>query len=308
MNVTSLIALQRFKGIGRKTALKVASEVPSDPLEFKDYVKLKFSREERETRLVWDQAGQIIEQCEKLEICPVAVTDEVCYPKRLHTIRDEKPPVLYIKGSIDAMQDNSGVVAIVGTRTPTENGINAAYDFGQFSATNRIPVVSGLAYGCDVYSHLGCLEHGGIAIAVMAHGLDMVYPPEHLQLAHQIIEQNGCLVSEYPPSVKSTRWSFVDRDRLQSGLSDIVIVVQTGQHGGTHHTAKFAQEQGRGIFCVQPQESESDHPAVMGTYDIIEKRGAEWIVNPEDLLPKVNRQNGFPRRVNKEAQQLELEF
>ena len=308
MNVTSLIALQRFKGIGRKTALKVASEVPSDPLEFRDYVKLKFSREELETRHVWDQARQIIEQCEQLEICPVAVTDEVCYPKRLHTIRDDKPPVLYVKGSIDAIQDNSGVVAIVGTRTPTENGINAAYDFGQFAATNRIPVVSGLAYGCDVYSHLGCLENGGRAIAVMAHGLDSVYPPEHLQLAHQIIEQNGCLVSEYPPSVKSTRWSFVDRDRLQSGLCDIVIVVQTGRHGGTHHTAKFAQAQGRDIYCVRPRESESDHPAVKGTYDIIDKRGAEWIVNPEDLLPKINRQNGFPCRTNEKAQQLELEF
>lgn len=308
MNVTSLIALQRFKGIGRKTALKVASEVPSDPLEFKDYVRLKFSREETETRRVWDQARQIIEQCEELEICPVAVTDEVCYPKRLHTIRDEKPPVLYIKGSVDVMQDNSGVVAIVGTRTPTKNGINAAYDFGQFAATNQLPVVSGLAYGCDVYSHLGCLENGGTAIAVMAHGLDTVYPPEHLHLAHQIIEQNGCLVSEYPPSVKSTRWSFVDRDRLQSGLSDIVIVVQTGQHGGTHHTAKFAQEQGRKIYCVEPQESETDHPSVEGMYDIINNQGAEWITNPEDLLLKISGHDRISQGDNTEVRQLELEF
>ncbi|MCY3615320.1 MAG: DNA-protecting protein DprA [Bacteroidetes bacterium] len=310
MNVTSLIALQRFKGIGRTKALKVASEVPSDPLEFKDYVELKFSRRAMETRLAWDRALRIIEQCEKLGIHPVAVTDDTCYPDRLHSIQGKKPkpPVLYIKGSIDALRHDSVVVAIVGTRNPTENGINAAYGFGKFAATNHIPVVSGLAYGCDVVSHRGCLEHGGIAIAVMAHGLDIVYPPEHLKLADQIIEQNGCLVSEYPPGTKSARWTFVDRDRIQSGLSDFVIVAQTGKHGGTHHTAKAAQEQGRKIFCVEPQESETDHPSVEGMYDIINNQGAEWITNPEDLLLKISGHDRISQGDNTEVRQLELEF
>ena len=310
MNVTSLIALQRLRGVGPMRALNVANESPSDPVDFKDYVNLKFPHGELEIRRAWDQAIQIIDRCEELGIRPVAVTDDTCYPYRLHSIQGKKPkpPVLYIKGSIDAIRHDSVVVAIVGTRNPTEHGIKAAYDFGSFAASNQIPVVSGLAYGCDYYGHQGCLEHGGIAVAVMAHGLDMVYPPEHQALAHQIIEQNGCLVSEYPPGTKSAKWTFVDRDRIQSGLSDFVIVAQTGKFGGTHHTARFAQEQGRKIYCVEPQESETDHPSVEGMYDIIDNRGAEWITNPEDLLPKINGQDRISHENKTEVQQLELEF
>ena len=308
MNATPLIALQHLQGIGPKTTLKVASEVPSDLIEFKDYVELKFSCGEQEALRAWDQARQIMDGCEELDISPVAVTDEDRYPERLHSLQAEKPPVLYIKGSIDSVQYNSEVIAIVGTRNPTENGIRTAYDFGRVAAENHIPVVSGLAYGCDAHGHQGCLEYGGIAIAVMAHGLDTVYPLDHQKLAYQIVEENGCLVSEYPPGTKSAKWSFVARDRLQSGLSDIVIVIQTGKQGGTHHTAKFAQKQGRKILCVRPRASESDHASVQGTYDIVRNRDAEWIENPEDLLPGINGKNGPSDRVNREVRQLEIEF
>jgi len=212
----------------------------------------------------------------------VAVTDPTIYPQRFHSLngRKPKPSVLYIKGSIDALQHNHAVIAGVGTRHPTENGIKSAYDFGCFAAENHIPVVSGLAYGCDVYAHQGCIDHNGTAIAVMAHGLDMVYPSEHRELAHQIVEQNGCLVSEYPPGVKMTKWSFVDRDRLQSGLSDSVIVIQTGRKGGTRHTARFAQEQGMSIFCVKPHRNECNHPMVEGVYEMANEQNAEWIETP----------------------------
>ncbi len=310
MNTTSLIALQRLKGIGNKTALKVAQEVPCDFIGFKEYAGFKFSRHEAEALEAWNQALQIVDQCEKLHIHPVAVTDPTSYPKRLD-IRDSKkpnPPVLYVKGSIDALHQDSYVIAIIGTRHPTENGIMAAFDFGRFAAQNHIPVVSGLAYGCDAHGHIGCLEHGGIAIAVMAHGLDMVYPPEHLSLADQIIEQNGCLVSEYPPGVPTTRWSFVDRDRLQSGLSDTVIVIQTGKKGGTHHTAKFARDQGRRIFCVRPASNESRHPSVVGTHDIVRDQDAEWITMPEQLFHVIENQSVYDNPSNSRLEQLQLGF
>ncbi|MCY4172048.1 MAG: DNA-protecting protein DprA [Bacteroidetes bacterium] len=310
MNITSLIALQRFRGIGYKRVLKVAHEVPSDFNGFKEYVGFKFSRDEAETRHAWDQALQIIEQCENLRIRPVAVTDQTSYPKRLYSMDSKKPnpPVLYVKGSIDALHFDSLVISIIGTRHPTENGIRVAYDFGRFAAHNHIPVVSGLAYGCDANGHIGCLEHGGIAVAVMAHGLDMVYPPEHLSLADQIVEQNGCLVSEYPPGVPITRWSFVDRDRLQSGLSDSVIVIQTGKKGGTHHTAKFAKNQGRRIFCVQPTIDESRHPAVAGTYDIIQYQDAKWISMPEQLFSMIGNQTEYGNQTDSRQEQLQLGF
>jgi len=310
MNLISLIALQRFKRIGYKTVLKVAHEMPSDFIEFKEYVEFKFSRQEAETLEAWDQSLQIIDQCENLGIRPVAVTDPISYPKRLHFVDSKKPnpPVLYVKGSIDALQYDSFVISIIGTCHPTENGIIAAYDFGRFAAQNHIPVVSGLAYGCDAHGHIGCLEHGGVAIAVMAHGLDTVYPPEHLSLADQIIEQNGCLVSEYPPGVPTTRWSFVDRDRLQSGLSDTVIVIQTGEKGGTHHTAKFAKDQGRPIFCVKPISNESHRPAVLGTYDIVQYQDAKWISMPEQLFPMIGNQSVYGHQTDSRLEQLQLGF
>ena len=308
MNVTSLIALQSFKGISRKTATKVANELPGDPVDFRDYVKLKFSRGELEIQRAWDQALQIIDRCEELGIRPVAVTDDACYPERLYSLNAESPPVLYIKGAIEALQYDSEVIAIVGTRTPTENGIIAAYELGCVSANNHIPVVSGLASGCDASGHIGCLKRGGVAIAVMAHGLDMVYPSEHWGLREQILEQNGCLVSEYPPGIKSAGWRFVDRDRIQSGLSDVVIVIQTGKHGGTHHTAEAAQKQGRRIYCMLPQKFDDGRPSVEGTYDIIDKWDAEWLTNPEQLLSIIDGQYRVPHGVNKEVQQLEFEF
>jgi len=111
MNLISLIALQRFKRIGYKTVLKVAHEVPSDFIEFKEYVEFKFSRQEAETLGTWDQALQIIDQCEKLGIRPVAVTDTSYYPKRLYSMdsKNPNPPVLYVKGSIDALHQDSCV-------------------------------------------------------------------------------------------------------------------------------------------------------------------------------------------------------
>jgi len=202
------------------------------------------------------------------------------------------------------------VISIIGTRHPTENGVIAAYDFGRFAAQNQIPVVSGLAYGCDAHSHIGCLKHGGIAIAVMAHGLDTVYPPEHISLAEQIIEQSGCLVSEYPPGVPTTRWSFVDRDRLQSGLSDAVIVIQTEKKGGTHHTAKFARDQGRRIYCIKPTINESRHPSVVGIYDIVrdQEQEQEWISMPEQLFPVIENQSVYSNQTDGRLEQLQLGF
>ena len=307
MKVTSLIALQCLDKIGPKTTLAVANDVPCNPMEFTDYVNSKFGRPSREAQHAWDQALQIIDECQKSDIYPVAVTDED-YPKRLHTIHKDRPPVIYIKGSLDAIQNNSLVVAIVGTREPTERGIEAAYNFGCVAAKYNVPVVSGLAYGCDFQGHLGCLEQGGTAVAILAHGLDMVYPPEHRGLATQIVEEGGCLLSEYQPGKQATRWSFVDRDRLQSALSDIVIVIQTGTRGGTHHTAKFAQAQKREILCLKPHENDLRHPQVLGNFDIVDGLGADWIDNADDLLPLIRSWKLDRSEMYHANQQLELDF
>lgn len=305
MKAISLIALQCLPKIGAKTALKAANDVPCDPVEFTGYVKSKFGRSSQEAEYAWDQAQEIMDKCRESKINAVAVTDED-YPKRLHTIQEERPPVIYIKGSHEAIQRNSAVVAIVGTRKPTERGKKAAYDFGCIAAKNNVPVVSGLAYGCDFYGHSGCLDQGGTAVAVLAHGLDMVYPREHEDLADQIVEEGGCLLSEYPPGTQAAKWSFIDRDRLQSALSDIVIVIQTGTRGGTHHTAKFAQTQQRKILCVRPHGSDLSHAKVQGNSDIVHGLDADWIDNADDLLPLIRSWNWDHPQLYHSNQQLEL--
>ena len=307
MKVISLIALQCLRGIGAKKTLAVANDVPCDPVEFANYVNSKLGHPLQKAKHAWDQALQIMDECQKSDIYPIAVTDED-YPKRLHTIHKDRPPVIYIKGSLEAIQTNSLVVAIVGTREPTDRGIKAAYDFGCVAAKNNVPVVSGLAYGCDYYGHSGCIEQGGAAIAILAHGLDMVYPAEHRDFANQIVEEGGCLLSEYQPGKQATRWSFVARDRLQSALSDIVIVIQTGERGGTHHTAKSAQTQQRKILCVKPHESDLADPQVRGNSNIVDRLDADWIENADDLLPLIRSWNWDHPELYHANQQLDFDF
>ena len=161
------------------------------------------------------------------------------------------------------------LVAIVGTREPTHHGQKAAMALGVRAAQDRIPVVSGLALGCDTLGHQGCVEANGTAIAVMAHGLDHLYPKANRGLAHDILETGGALVSEHPPGVKPTRWFFASRDRLQSALSDIVIVVETGLKGGTQHTIRAALEQRKILACVTPVKPFLDHEKVQGTLKLL---------------------------------------
>ncbi len=305
MKAIPLIALQYLPGIGAKTVLKMAGDLPSGPVEFADFVNSRFGHPLQETVHAWDQALQIMDKCLQSNINVVTVIDEN-YPEKLHGMREDRPPVIYIKGSHEALQSNSAVVAIIGTREPTDRGSKAAYDLGCIAAQNNLPVVSGLAYGCDYHGHAGCLDQGGIAVAILAHGLDMVYPRKHENLANQIIEKGGCLLSEYPPGIQARKWTFIARDRLQSALSDILVVIQTGIRGGTHHTAAFAQTQQKTILCLRPHERELHHPSVQGNADIVQTRNATWIDGSDDLIPLIHNRNGNRPEQHCTSGQLEL--
>ena len=111
--------------------------------------------------------------------------------------------------------------------------------------------------GIDAAAHRGCLDQGGYTTAVLPCGLDHSYPPQHRELAAQIAAA-GCLLSEYPPGIQPARYRFVERDRLQSGLSDLVIVVETEMDGGAMHTARFARRQGRMLLVFSPAGLDSN--------------------------------------------------
>ncbi|MFQ6026915.1 MAG: DNA-processing protein DprA, partial [Dehalococcoidia bacterium] len=168
------------------------------------------------------------------------------YPPRLKEISNA-PPVLYYKGQLLASDERS--VAVVGSRSPTTYGREAGTALTGDLARNGITIVSGLALGIDGIAHRAALDQGGRTIAVVANGLDLVYPRDHTKLSQQIEEQ-GALISELPLGVRPDSRSFPRRNRLVSGMTLGTLVVEAGETSGARWTVQHALEQGREVFCV----------------------------------------------------------
>ncbi len=153
------------------------------------------------------------------------------------------PQVLYVRGVVSTLRAASRV-AIVGSRAAPPWACDWAYAVAENAARSGDVVVSGLAFGIDASAHGGALAGGGATIAVLAHGLHMVYPAGHAVLAEDIVAGGGALVTEYPVGTPPLPWQFVARDRIQAMLAGRVLVVHSEVDGGTMHTAKFARRAG----------------------------------------------------------------
>jgi DNA processing protein len=169
----------------------------------------------------------------------------VDYPARLDSIPDP-PPVLWVRGVPGACRHG---IAVVGSRFATPQGLEIGFRLGQGLAAAGFDVVSGLARGVDAAAHRGALRGGGRTIAVLGCGADVVYPPEHVQLA-EAIAAGGALVSEFAPGVPPRGWHFPRRNRIISGLSLGVVIVEAAQRSGSLITARCALEQGRSVMAV----------------------------------------------------------
>lgn len=185
---------------------------------------------------------------------------------------------LYFLGQIPDKQHPT--VAIVGSRKPTAYGREIAYTLAYELAQKGVIVVSGLALGVDSIAHRGALEAGGITLAVLANGLDYIYPRTHQGLAEQIVAQGGAIISEYEPHIEAYPSNFLERNRIVSGLSDAVIVVEAAARSGTLNTAAHALEQGRDIFAV-PGNITS--PLSAGCNALL-KQGAMPVTTSDDVL------------------------
>lgn len=169
------------------------------------------------------------------------------YPQALKNLPDA-PMVIYTKGDLKVLNNN--LLGIVGTRRPTRYGRDMAEAFTKKLANNGITPVSGLAFGIDTCVAQACVDLKVPTIAVLAGGLDSIYPAQNHQLSEQIIENGGLLVSEYPPLVKPTNYSFLERNRIISGLSLGVLIVEAGERSGATSTANWAIDQGRELFVI----------------------------------------------------------
>lgn len=208
------------------------------------------------------------------------VYDDPLYPARLKEIYDY-PPVLYVRGTLPA-EDEPGL-AIVGTRRPTIYGRQVTEEIVADLARSGIIIISGLARGIDSVAHRAALDAGGKTIAVFASGLDIVYPGENTRLAQAIMER-GALVSEHPLGVKPRPESFPLRNRIMSGLSLGVLVVEAGEKSGALITAHQAVEQNREVFAI-PGSILS--PASQGTNRLIQE-GAKLVRDYADILEELN--------------------
>ena len=216
-----------------------------------------------------------IERLDGAGVRALARTDPA-YPSLLREI-DDAPPVLYVRGLFTHEDDQS--VAVVGTRRATAYGRQATADLARGLATGGVTVVSGLARGVDTIAHRTALDTGGRTIAVLANGLDTLYPPENRRLADEIAE-SGAIVSDYPLGTKPRADFFPRRNRILSGLSMGTLVVEGDVKSGAMITAKFATEQNRDVFAVPGSISS---PQSRGPLELI-RDGATPVSSAQDIL------------------------
>ncbi len=221
-------------------------------------------------------------EMERLERADVQVItwEDPDYPRRLRQIYNA-PPVLYVKGAL--LPQDEWAVAVVGTRRPTDYGREAARVLAEGLARQGITVVSGLALGIDAEAHKAALDAGGRTIAVLGSGFRHLYPARHIPLARRIVEQ-GAVISEYALDVRPEASNFPPRNRIISGLSLGVVVVEAGERSGALITARYAAEQGREVFAVPGPIFH--HPST-GTNRLIQQ-GAKAVTSVRDILEELD--------------------
>jgi DNA processing protein len=205
------------------------------------------------------------------------------YPPLLHDLADP-PAVLFAAGRADIFDllREEPSVTVVGTRRASPYGTEVAYALGRGLGAAGVPVVSGLALGIDGAAHRGCLDGGGVPVAVVASGPDVVYPRRHRSL-HERVCREGVVLSELPPGTEPFRWSFPARNRIMAGLARMTLVVEAADPSGSLITAEFAKDLGR---CVAAVPGRVTSTVARGTNNLL-KDGATPISGTEDVLDEL---------------------
>jgi DNA processing protein len=202
------------------------------------------------------------------------------YPKNLREIHSP-PPFLYIRGNLECL--NKICIAMVGSRKASNYGLGVAKNLARQLSAKSITVVSGLAYGIDSQAHWSVIENNGHTIAVLGSGIDVVYPPSNRELYNRILENKGCIISEFCLSTPPMQHNFIYRNRIISGLSLGVIVVEAGLKSGSLITANYALEQGREVFAVPGNIVNYNS---QGTNQLI-RSGAKMVSDIADVLEEI---------------------
>ena len=298
----AFMVLNDLPNIGPITLNRLWEEFGGDPLEIfgADRRRLESVRgvgpETSAALLGWQQHFDVAREEQRLAQAGAVfiTTRDESYPKMLREIHD--PPIgLYRKGDYLFGQP---CIAVVGSRRTTLYGQSVAKKLGADLARLGFCVVSGLARGIDTAAHEGALSVDGKTVAVLGCGLDIVYPPENLDLYRRIAE-TGAVISEFPFGRKADRQTFPMRNRVVSGICEAVVVVESDVSGGAMITARFAGEQGRLIYAVPGR---IDQPSSAGCHQLI-RDGATLFTGIDDILNELNYLDGLrPRAIETEGQ------
>lgn len=291
-----ILTLLNIPGIGRRRINSIISCIISSPNnlnELRECVLLACKA--KRWHIAVPDMGQLkkanfesIEMLSKSEadgIVSIAYGDSN-YPKRFKQLKD--PPVLIFAKGDTSILNFDRIVGIVGTREPTAYGTRCSHAIAMTFAKNGFAIASGLAKGSDTAAHRGCIDASGKTIAALAHGLHMVYPAQNRELAAEIIEKGGCLISEYVLGTPPQSHQFIERDRMQAGISDCLYVIETGIKGGTMHAVRSCTELKRPLACLSHPEQYSGHEKTQGNRMLIEQMGAIAVKDKDGLLDFVD--------------------
>ncbi len=283
-NYKNWLSLTLAKGIGPSTCNKLLLEFnnPQNILTCDSRNLAGFGLNEVSIRSLHnpdnEQINKILDWLNKPQHHLITIDDDD-YPELLKSIHTA-PSVLFAIGQREVL----GYVhfAVVGSRNPTTGGKRLAEDFAAELSKSGLTICSGLALGIDYHSHLGALKVNCSTVAVLGNGLNSIYPSRHKKIASQIIEE-GLLLSEYPPDTKPNPGNFPQRNRIISGMSAGVLVVEAAKKSGSLITANYALEQGRDVFAIP---GSIHNPLARGTHSLI-KQGAKLVETVNDIIDEL---------------------
>lgn len=290
INFKELLFLKNLPGIGKATILGRYYEMLKD---MPGINSLKDAVAEREKSLSKEKIDKALYDAEKTfdlmtgdkSVSVITIYDEN-YPARLSVMGNKRPVLFYAKGNTASLKKSG--IAVIGTRSPSEWSIKVERNLVKrlLSFSESATIISGLALGCDKIAHEITLDEGRETIAVLPSGVDIITPQSHTSLAERILDNNGCLISEYPNGFSATQYTFVERDAIVAGLSDAIYVIECGTKSGTIKTAECALAYKRPVGCyVVDIPGKGDYS---GNRYLIEK-GAHGISDSSELEAFVKR-------------------
>ena len=282
------LALSLIKGIGSSKYIKLIEKFSTAENifsltkdELQNTIKDKNICRDILEKKTLSEAEEIIKNHQKNNVNIISLFDKD-YPARLKEIYD--PPIfIYYKGK--NILNNPKMLSVIGTRDPTIYGLNNCKNFIKELRDYNITIISGLAYGIDITAHKEALDNNIQTISVLAGGVDVVYPTMHKPIYDKILENNGCIISEFPLGTKHEKFRFPLRNRIIAGLSDGILVIEAGEKSGTEITAMCGNEYDREVFAI-PGNINSNKS--IGCNKLIQNNKATLVITGSDIIKNLN--------------------